>query len=97
LAIVVSTVPIVSSVLGWGRLARFIRLLRFGTIIGRALQAERRITSGDTLRVAAILTLALVVLAGAARWVVNDEVKSLWAVCGGPWRRQLRSGMATFL
>jgi voltage-gated potassium channel len=76
--IVVLTVPIVSSALGWGRLARFIRLLRFGTIIGRALQAEKRITSGDTLRIAAILTLALVVIAGAAQWVVNAEVKSLW-------------------
>jgi len=77
-AIVVLTVPIVSSALGWGRLARFIRLMRFGTIIGRALQAEKRITSGDTLRIAAILTLALVVIAGAAQWVVNDEVKTLW-------------------
>ena len=54
------------------------RLFRFGAIIGRALQAEKRITSGDVLRVAAILTLALVVLAGAAQWVVNDEVKTLW-------------------
>ena len=77
-AIVVLTVPIVSSALGWGRLARFIRLMRFGTIIGRALQAEKRITSGDALRFAAILTLGLVVIAGAAQWVVNDEVKTLW-------------------
>jgi voltage-gated potassium channel len=74
----VLTVPIVSSVLGWGRLARFIRLARFGTIIGRALQAEKRITSGDALRFAAILTLALVVLAGALQWAASDEVKTLW-------------------
>jgi voltage-gated potassium channel len=52
--------------------------MRFGTIIGRALQAEKRITSGDALRFAAILTLALVVIAGAAQWVVNDEVTTLW-------------------
>ena len=77
-AIVVLTVPIVTSILGWGRLARFIRLMRFGTIIGRALQAEKRIGAGDALRVAAILTLALVVLAGAAQWAASDEVKSLW-------------------
>jgi voltage-gated potassium channel len=78
-AIVVLTVPIVSSTLGWGRLARFIRLFRFGTIIGRALQAEKRITSGDALRVAAILTLAVVVLAGAAEWTfASGEFPTLW-------------------
>jgi voltage-gated potassium channel len=76
--IVVLTVPVLGAALGWGRLARFIRLLRFGAIIARALQAERRITSGDALRVAAILTLALVVLAGAAQWVASEDVTSLW-------------------
>jgi len=78
-AIVVLTVPVVSSALGWGRLARFIRLFRFGAIIGRALQAEKRITSGDALRVAAILTLAVVVLAGAAEWTfAKGEFPTLW-------------------
>jgi voltage-gated potassium channel len=76
--IVVLTVPILGSALGWGRLARFIRLLRFGAIIGRALQAERRLTSGDVLRFAAILTFALVVLAGAAQWAASDDVTTLW-------------------
>ena len=77
--IVVLTVPIVSSALGWGRLARFVRLFRFGAIIGRALQAERRITSGDVLRVTAILTLAVVVVSGAAQWAFDaDEFPSLW-------------------
>jgi hypothetical protein len=32
-AIVVLTVPIVSSALGWGRLARFIRFMRFGIVV----------------------------------------------------------------
>jgi voltage-gated potassium channel len=78
-AIVVLTIPIVTSALGWGRLARFIRLFRFGTIIGRALDAEKRITSGDALRVAAILTLAVVVIAGAAEWTfANGEFPTLW-------------------
>jgi voltage-gated potassium channel len=77
--IVVLTVPIVSSALGWGRLARFVRLTRFGAIIGRALQAESRITSGDLLRVTAILTLAVVVVSGAAQWAFDaDEFPSLW-------------------
>jgi voltage-gated potassium channel len=78
-AIVVLTVPLLSHVLGWGRLARFIRLLRLGTIVGRALQAERRLTSGDTLRIAAILTLAVVVVAGAAQWTFSSgEFPTLW-------------------
>jgi len=77
--IVLLTVPIVSSTLGWGRLARFVRLLRLGTIIGRALQAERRITSGDALRITAILTVAVVVVAGAAEWTfANGEFPTLW-------------------
>ena len=33
-------------------------------IVGRALQAERRLTSGDTLRVASILTVAAICIAG---------------------------------
>jgi voltage-gated potassium channel len=82
----VLTIPIVTSALGWGRLARFIRLFRFGAIIVRALDAEKRITSGDALRVAAILTLAVVVMAGAAEWTfANGEFPTLsdgiwWAV-----------------
>jgi voltage-gated potassium channel len=79
LAIVVLTVPLLGRILGWGRLARVIRLMRFGTIIGRALQAEKRLTSGDALRIAAILTLAVVVLAGAAEWAfANRDFPTLW-------------------
>lgn len=77
--IVLFTVPLLGKVLGWGRLARFIRLIRLGAIVGRALQAERRLTSGDQLRIAAILTLALVVLAGAAQWTFSSgEFPTLW-------------------
>jgi len=50
-----------------------------GVIISRALQAERRLTSGDSLRIAAILTLAAVVVAGAAQSAVDaGEYGSLW-------------------
>jgi voltage-gated potassium channel len=41
-AIVFLTVPLLSQALSWLRLARFIRLARFGAIISRALQAEKR-------------------------------------------------------
>jgi len=78
-AIVVLTVPALGSIFGWGRLARFFRLLRFGSIIGRAVQAERRVTSGDALRITAILTMAFIVIAGAAQWAVDsEEFPTLW-------------------
>jgi voltage-gated potassium channel len=78
-AIVVLTIPLVGQALSWLRLARFIRLARFGVIISRALQAEKRLTSGDSLRIAAILTLAAVVVAGAAQSAVDaGEYATLW-------------------
>ena len=78
-AIVVLTIPTLGKALAWLRLARFIRLARFGVIIGRALQAERRMTAGDTLRVAAILTVTAVCLAGAAQYAfVSGEFFTLW-------------------
>ena len=42
-AIVVLTIPLLGKVFAWFRLARFFRLLRFGVIVSRALQAERRL------------------------------------------------------
>ena len=66
-AIVVLTVPLLGKALAWLRLARFIRLARFGVIVARALQAERRLTSGDSLRIAALLTLTAIVVGGAAQ------------------------------
>ena len=78
-AIVLLTIPVLGSVLGWGRLARFVRLLRLGAIVGRALQAEHRITSGDALRIASILTLAVVVTAGAAQFAFDSkQFPTLW-------------------
>lgn len=78
-AIVVLTIPLVTKALSWFRLARFIRLARFGAIVSRALQAEKRLTSGDSLRIAALLTLAAVVVAGAAQSAVDaGEFGSLW-------------------
>ena len=78
-AIVVLTIPLLGKALAWLRLARFIRLARFGVIIGRALQAERRLTAGDTLRVAAILTVTAICLAGAAQYAfASGEFFTLW-------------------
>jgi voltage-gated potassium channel len=78
-AIVVLTIPLVTEALAWLRLARFIRLARFGALVGRALQAERRLTSGDSLRIASILTVAAVCVAGAAQHAfASGEFGSLW-------------------
>lgn len=79
IAIVVVTFPLLGSALAWLRLARFLRFLRFGVVLGRALQAEGRLTSKDTFRFAALLTTLVVVLAGAAQAVVNEnEFGSFW-------------------
>ena len=52
-AIVVLTIPMSMSLLASLRLLRLARLLRFlraSVVIARALQAERRLSSGDTFR-----------------------------------------------
>lgn len=65
--------------LAWLRLARFTRLARFGVIVGRALQAERRLTSGDSLRIASILTITAICLAGAAQAAfASGDFTTLW-------------------
>jgi len=78
-AIVVLTIPLLGKALSWLRLARFVRLARFGAVAGRALQAERRLTSGDSLRIASILTLTAIVVAAAAMQAFGSkEYDSLW-------------------
>ena len=78
-AIVVLTIPLLGKALAWLRLARFIRLARFGIIISRAVQAERRMTAGDTLRIAAILTVTAICLAGAAQYAfATGEFSTMW-------------------
>jgi len=81
-AIVVLTVPISASLLASLRLLRLARLLRFlraSVVIARALQAERRLSSGDTFRFVALATVFLVVMAGAVQATVNEgEFESLW-------------------
>ena len=65
------------------RLALVLRLLRVGVIIGRAIQAERRLTSGEVFRFVALITLFIVVVAGAAQATFDaDEFPSVWdGVC----------------
>jgi voltage-gated potassium channel len=78
-AIVVLTIPLFGKLLSSLRLFRLFRLLRAVVVIARAIQAERRLTSGATFRVVALLTLFLVVVAGAGQAAVNgNEFTSFW-------------------
>ena len=61
------------------RLTRLLRLLRAGVIVARAIQAERRLTSGSAFRFAALVTVFIVVVAGAAQAAFNaNEFESVW-------------------
>jgi voltage-gated potassium channel len=59
------------------RLVRLLRLLRLSVILGRAVQAERALTSGDALRLVALITVFVV--SGAVESVVDTgDFHSLW-------------------
>jgi voltage-gated potassium channel len=61
------------------RLARLMRLVRAGVVLGRALQAERRLTTEVIFRFAAIATVLLVFVAGAAEATVDHgDFKNFW-------------------
>jgi voltage-gated potassium channel len=77
--IVVLTIPLLGPLLSWLRLARFLRFARFAVILARALQAEQRITSGDALKIATIIAVAVVVIAGA------DQSTFASGEFGSPW------------
>jgi voltage-gated potassium channel len=82
LGLVVLTVPAYGSLFSGLRLARLIRLvrlLRLGMVAGRALQAERALTSEAVFRTVGLLTLFVVVLAGAVESLVDGRhIKSVW-------------------
>jgi voltage-gated potassium channel len=82
LAIVIVSLPAYGRVLSslrLVRLARLMRLARAGVIIGRSLQAERRLTSTNVFRFAALGTVFLTVLAGAVESTVDTgDFKSFW-------------------
>jgi len=81
-AIVVVSLPIYGKLLSSlrsVRLFRLLRVIRAGVVISRALQAERRMSSGSALRLAALATVFLTVLAGAVQSTVDTgEFKTFW-------------------
>lgn len=80
--VVVVTVPLFGKFLAslrLVRLARLLRLLRLGAILGRTLQREREFASAQVFRFIALLTLFIVVIAGAAEATVDrKEFPSFW-------------------
>ena len=82
LAIVLVTVPLYGEVLSSlrsARLYRLLRLVRGGVVIARALQAERRLASGNALRLAALATVFLTVVAGAVQATVDTtDFATFW-------------------
>jgi voltage-gated potassium channel len=81
-ALVAVTVPALGnflSALRLARLARLLRLLRLGMVAARALQAERRLTSAAVFRFVALVTVFVVVVAGAVESLVDDrDFPTLW-------------------
>jgi voltage-gated potassium channel len=81
-AIVVVSVPIYGKLLSSlrsVRLFRLLRVLRAGVVISRALQAERRMSSGSALRAAVLATVFLTVLAGAVQSTVDTgDFATFW-------------------
>jgi voltage-gated potassium channel len=81
-AIVALTIPLFGQLLSsirLLRLARLLRLLRAGVIVARAIQAEKALTTASAFRFVALLTVFIVVIAGAAQAAFNaNEFESVW-------------------
>jgi voltage-gated potassium channel len=61
------------------RLARLLRLFRIGMIAGRALQAERSLKSGTALRSVGLITVFVMVVAGAAEALIDSrDFPTIW-------------------
>ena len=81
-AITIVSVPLYGRLLSslrLARLARLLRLARAAVVIGRSLQAERRLSSASVFRFAALGTVFLTVLAGAVQSTFDSgDFKSYW-------------------
>jgi voltage-gated potassium channel len=85
-AVVIVTTPLFGqflSSLRMVRLARLLRLVRVGAIVGRAIQAQRRLTAGTTFRLVALITLFIATIAGAAQ--ATFDAKDFPTIWDGIW------------
>jgi voltage-gated potassium channel len=61
------------------RLVRLMRIVRAVVVVGRALQAEKRLASASAFRLVALATVFLVVIAGAVQSTVDQgEFETFW-------------------
>ena len=81
-AIVVVTVPVFGgflSSLRLARLARLLRLFRLGVIAARILKAERALSSATVFRFVGLITVFVVVIAGAVESLADKgDFPTLW-------------------
>ena len=81
-AIVLVTIPFYGRLLSSVRLLRLVRLMRLvraAVVIGRALQAEKRLTTTSAFRFVALATIFLVVVTGAVQSTLDQqEFKTFW-------------------
>jgi voltage-gated potassium channel len=81
-AVVLVTVPLYGELLSSVRsvrLFRLLRVLRASAVVARALQAERRLTSGNALRFMALATVFLTVIAGAVQSTIDSgDFATFW-------------------
>ena len=81
-AVVVVTIPLYGQLLSSLRLVRLVRLLRLVravVVVGRALQAERRLVSASAFRFVALATIFLTVIAGALQATVDArDFETFW-------------------
>jgi voltage-gated potassium channel len=86
IAVVVVTIPVFGRLLGslrLLRLARLLRLMRASMIVGRALRAEKRLSSVETFRFLALITVFVVVIAGASEATFDSgDFPTIWS---GVW------------
>jgi voltage-gated potassium channel len=61
------------------RLARLLRLFRVTMLAARAVQAERRLTSGTVFRSVGLITVLVIVVGGAAESFVDaEDFPTIW-------------------
>jgi voltage-gated potassium channel len=80
IVVVITTLPVFGKLLSGFRLFRLLRVVRMGLLIARALQTERRLTSGNVFRFVALATVFFTVVAGAVQATIDTkDFHSFWA------------------
>lgn len=80
IVVVITTLPLFGKLLSGFRLIRLLRMVRIGLLVARALQTERRLTSGSVFRFVGLATVFFTVVAGAVQATIDTkDFKSFWS------------------